>query len=98
MALDVTCQVATTYHHRSVGVLSSLKKYYTFAEQTRPVVKGPTELDLNEEGTWECVTDEVTVDTEDQYDVTFVTAPEVPVTIKRDRTATVINPGGTPKR
>ena len=89
--LPVSCPSTTPHHY-------NYKKPYTFAEQTRPIVEGPNELDLNEEGTWECVTNEVTVDTEDQYDVTFVTAPEVPITIKRDRTATVLNPGGTPKR
>ena len=69
-----------------------------FAEQTRPVITGPNELELLDTGMWTCVTEEVTVDYEKQYGVSFVTSPEIPIETKRKKTSTLLNQNKTPKR
>ena len=71
---------------------------YLLAEQTQPVITGPTSLELGDEATWTCVTDIVTMDSLGQFELTFTSSPELSIEIVRDKSDAQLEVSKQPPR
>lgn len=82
---NVTCTMTfgtstATSEERARSVVDSL---YAF-KQTNPVIRGPHEVEAGLSSSWECVTDEVTVDRQTQFRLELYTNPAPPQAPKNE--------------